>query len=151
MRGRIAEHRETGIESAKILGAALPECGESPHRFFRSRLISARSPAPSFSGRCRLRGRVRLAACGAIPIKQHAVCPQVADQRVQIVRKLLIIQQRRHQTLPLRRGAQSFARVSNRSLQPVSSFFCGGHRRIRLVDYAVQFFGRFCQCAGGLV
>ena len=80
-------------------------------------------------------------ACGAIAVKQYAVCPQVAYECMQIVRQLLIIQQCRHQTFALRGGMQNFPRISNRSLQAIGGLLRGGHRRICLLDHAIQFLG----------
>src|SRR6516162_10106061 len=70
--------------------------------------------ALSSAWRCRLLRRLCRTACSAIAIKQHTVCAQIGDQRVEIVRQLLIIQQCCHQTLALHGAAQNFARVSNR-------------------------------------
>jgi hypothetical protein len=53
----------------------------------------------------------RLSRCSTIAIKQNAVRSQIADQRVQIVSQLLVVQESRHQAFALCSGAKDFARV----------------------------------------
>ena len=64
-------------------------------------------------------------ACGAIAVKQHAVCAQVAYERMQIVRQLLIVQQCRHQTFALRGAMQNFPRIRKNWKQVGCEKNCG--------------------------
>src|SRR6476620_3491300 len=110
--------------SALIVLRQVLECDESSHRsVFALRLVSISSAALSFSRRCGLLGRLRLTAFGAIAVKQYAVCPSVAYERMQIVRQLLIIQQCRHQTFALCGAMQNFPRIANCILQTVGGLF----------------------------
>ena len=76
---------------------------------------------------------------------------QIADQRVQVVSQLLIVQKSRHQAFALCSGAKDLARVIDRALQIVSRFFCGSHCGPRLVDDSIQFLLGFCQRSRSLV
>src|SRR5207248_517788 len=70
-----------------------------------------------------------LGSRSAVAVKQNAVRSQIADQRVQVVGQLLIVQKSRHQAFALCRGAKDFARVIERILQIVSRNFCTVPRR----------------------
>src|SRR5438445_13181722 len=72
--------------------------------------------APEFGGLVWFAVGVRLGICSAVAVKQNAMRSQIADQRVQVVGQLLIVQKSRHQAFALCRGAKDLARVIDRIL-----------------------------------
>src|SRR4030095_17088763 len=78
-----------------------------------------------------------LSCCSAVAVKQNTVRSQIADQRVQIVSQLLVVQESGPQAFALCGAAKHLARVSDRVLQIVSCFFRGSHSGTRLVDDSV--------------
>jgi hypothetical protein len=119
-----------------------------PHRPIYFEQISATSSLASWFG---LFLRFRLSGCTAVAVKQNAVRSQIADQRVQVVSQLLIVQKSRNQAFALCSSAEHFTRVIDRILQIVSCFFCGCHCGIRLFDDSVQLLRGFCQRSRSLV
>ena len=58
----------------------------------------------------------RLNCCSAVAVKQNAVRSQIADQRVQVVSQLLVVQESGHQAFALCGAAKELARVIDRVL-----------------------------------
>jgi hypothetical protein len=97
--------------------------------------ISASSSLSSWFG---LLLRLRLSGRGAVAVKQNAVGSQIANQRMQIVGQLLVVQESRHQAVALCGGAKDLARIIDRVLQIVGCFLCGCHCGTCLVDDSIQ-------------
>ena len=77
---------------------------------------------------------------------------QVADERFQVVRELLVCQQGREHAFAVRRlihdlgrRLNCLARIADRLLQIVRGFLRRSHGRAGLVDHAVNFLRRFRQ------
>ncbi len=92
-----------------------------------------------------------LSSGSTIAVKQHTVRSQIADQRVQIVSQLLVVQESGHQAFSLCSGAKELTRVIDRILQVVSCFFRGSHCGTRLFDDSVQLLRGLRQRSGSLV
>src|SRR5438874_11690522 len=86
---------------------------------------SISSAPPSLAGWFGLLLGFRLGICSAVAVKENAMGSQIADERVQVVGQLLIVQKRRHQAFDLCRGVKGLARVRGRMVVLVSGFVRG--------------------------
>src|SRR5437870_9936757 len=82
--------------------------------------------------------RFCLSGRSAVAVKQNAVGSQIADQRMQIVGQLLVVQESRHQAVALCGDAKDLAGVIDRVLQIVGCLLCGCHCRTCLIDDSIQ-------------